>query len=290
MGCQKGYRRAVNGGDAVLLGSVLGILIAGCRPAAYLERLASSPETTYAVDSMNLLEKRDVKAVLARLATEFQTADAATAIERMSTSVVPAEPELTHRLVGYRWTRINRMRAVTIDLECRFPTTYVLAEAVVIGSPPNLRLWSFHVQRVSASLEEQNAFRLGGRSVPSYSVLAAAVAIPALILVVLVICIRTPMRKRKWLWVLYIIVGFGKLTVNWTSGAVWVEEFAIQLLGSGFRREGLYGPWIVSVSLPVGAVQFLLRRKRLRRSTNIVSDVEPALPTVAANRGIGEDS
>ena len=35
----------------------------------------------------------------------------------------------------------------------------------------------------------------------------------------LVLCIRTRNVKSKWLWILFILVGFGAVQANWTTGA-----------------------------------------------------------------------
>ena len=61
------------------------------------------------------------------------------------------------------------------------------------------------------------------------------------------------------------LIGIGKLSMNWTTGAVGVQPLQFQLLGAGiFRAGGPYLPWIVSVSLPIGAIaaQFKLWRRR----------------------------
>jgi hypothetical protein len=81
-------------------------------------------------------------------------------------------------------------------------------------------------------------------------------------LVVLVVCIRTKMKRRKWLWILFILFGFGKLSVNWATGQWGVMVLAAQLFSASGTAAYL-GPWIVSVSLPVGAVLFLIKRRRL---------------------------
>jgi asparagine N-glycosylation enzyme membrane subunit Stt3 len=74
------------------------------------------------------------------------------------------------------------------------------------------------------------------------------------------------MKRRKWLWILFILFGFGKLSINWTTGQWGVMVLAAQLF-SASAAAAYFGPWIVSVSLPVGAVLFLIKRRRLEEST-----------------------
>jgi hypothetical protein len=56
--------------------------------------------------------------------------------------------------------------------------------------------------------------------------------------------------------------GFGKIMVNWTTGAWDFMIFSAQLF-SASAGAAYFGPWIITVSLPMGAVFFLSRRKGL---------------------------
>ena len=107
-----------------------------------------------------------------------------------------------------------------------------------------------------------------------YGVLATAITMAIFTIVVLVACIRTKMKRRKWLWVLFILFGFGKLSVNWATGQWGVMLLAAQLF-SASGTAAFFGPWIVSVSLPVGAVLFLIKRRRLEAGP-AVDGVAPA--------------
>jgi hypothetical protein len=54
----------------------------------------------------------------------------------------------------------------------------------------------------------------------------------------------------------------GKFSVNWTTGQWAVSLTSVQLFcASAFAP--LYGPWTIAVSLPLGALVFLLLRRRL---------------------------
>ncbi|MBI1397584.1 MAG: hypothetical protein GC151_16545 [Betaproteobacteria bacterium] len=76
----------------------------------------------------------------------------------------------------------------------------------------------------------------------------------------LVACIRTRVPRRKWLWIVFIVLGVGKLAVDWTIGECRVFPASMQLF-SASAFSSPYGPWTVAVSLPVGAIEFLLYRK-----------------------------
>src|SRR5262249_47184155 len=117
----------------------------------------------------------------------------------------------------------------------------------------------FHVDREPSSLEARNHFTPYGKNPGQYAVLVAMAVVIVLIIWALVSCIRTPIPRRKWLWILFVLLGFCDLTVNWTTGQYTFQPLYVHLLGVG-AMAAPFGPWMLSVSLPLGAVIFLLRR------------------------------
>lgn len=93
--------------------------------------------------------------------------------------------------------------------------------------------------------------------------LALAICFPLLTLVSLVMCVRTKFKGRKWPWVLFILFGFGKLTIDWTTGAWSFQPISVQLFSAGMYSPG-FGPWMLEIAFPLGALCFLARRDQLR--------------------------
>jgi hypothetical protein len=120
-----------------------------------------------------------------------------------------------------------------------------------------------HFQTLPHAWIAANDFVLEGKPFLSYAFLAAMAAVLATSLVALVQCIRTRGIRRKWLWIIFILFGFGKLSLNWATGALTFTPIAVQLLSASGFRSAWIGPWVLSISLPLGAILFLARRKRL---------------------------
>lgn len=89
---------------------------------------------------------------------------------------------------------------------------------------------------------------------------AGEAAIAKDIVYALIVCVRTPIAKRKWLWMIFIVVGLANLSFNWTNGNYTIAPFYFSILGSGFFSASLYAPTIITLAFPLGAVVFLLRR------------------------------
>ena len=115
-------------------------------------------------------------------------------------------------------------------------------------------------QIVAQSLADGNRFGLTGKTPGQYLILALAILLPLLTLYALILCARTKMVRGKWLWIVVILLGVGKVAVNWTTGEWQVTPLAIQLLSVSAFTAG-YGPWVVAVSVPLGAILFLFRRR-----------------------------
>ena len=127
-----------------------------------------------------------------------------------------------------------------------------------------------HIEWQPAPLDLRERFPFGFSGIPLllYLALAAAIAVPLLTAYALVVCWwRRP--RAWWLWTLFIPLGLGKLSVWWLpspfhSSYVRLTPLSVQLSGVGLDKSPSYDPWTLSVSLPLGALLFLLSRRWMR--------------------------
>ena len=175
-------------------------------------------------------------------------------------AMFPAQEPVSTKVVGFR-SFLGSVRRTAITLEYEFPQKWLLAEVVTQKSGGVTTIVGFHVTPIADSLENLNRFTLVGKGAAQYAILSLAVLAPLFSLYVFVLCIKTRMGKEKWLWLVFIVLGIGKLVVNWTTGEFFFTPLAIQVPGAGASAQ-LYGPWLVYVSIPLGAIIFLIMRKR----------------------------
>jgi hypothetical protein len=124
----------------------------------------------------------------------------------------------------------------------------------------------------SDSQAKSNQFTLANKGAKHFIMLGLCILVPLFMLFVAVLCARSRVRL-KWLWIIIILLGFGSLSLNWTTGQFSINQISIRLLGVGFAQRGMAAPWILSVSFPGGAVAFLCLRRKLGGSR-----VPPPLP------------
>jgi hypothetical protein len=169
---------------------------------------------------------------------------------------------LSVKLVGLKRHVTNDVKRYDLMYEYAFGGRWMIAEVVIIEQGDRREIAGIHAQMHDRSLEQVNDFTLGQKSAEHYLVLFLCCLSPLVSLTAFVLCLRTPMRRRKIWWALFTLVGFVTWYFNWSTGELEFRPISLQLFGaSAFASP--YGPWTLGVSIPVGAIWFLLRRKKL---------------------------
>jgi hypothetical protein len=63
--------------------------------------------------------------------------------------------------------------------------------------------------------------------------------------------------------------------LNWTSGLFVLKPLTFQIFSLSAVRDGLAGPWILSLSIPAGAIAFLLHVRRANRAASLRGEPAP---------------
>lgn len=166
-----------------------------------------------------------------------------------------------------------------ITLEYQYPDRWILFQATVSNGSGHYAITDLDVKNESMPAESMGQFTLRGKGWLNYAILLMALLSTGLAIYALVLCIRTPIKKRKWLWIIVTILGIGEFGIEWSSGEFWHKIFYITLpSGFGFETDGPF----MYVSIPAGAILFLLLRNRLRKTTDQAPAIStPALATAA---------
>ncbi|MCP4611024.1 MAG: hypothetical protein GY845_20135 [Planctomycetes bacterium] len=162
----------------------------------------------------------------------------------------------------------------TLTYQLQFEDVWLLAIVTVDGVSGNQKIYRFHVKPIPKSLKEINAFTFSDKSFRHYIILLIAIGIPVFIIYTIVLCARTKM-KRKWLWIIVILLGVGRCSFNWTSGQMVIQLIFIQLIPTSAFKGGPYAPWIINISVPVGALLFLMKRRKIMKSISVEVPMVP---------------
>jgi predicted alpha/beta hydrolase len=173
---------------------------------------------------------------------------------------MPASEPTLGKAVGWNYTTmLGKGKTAFLSHEYDYPGKVALAQ-VSLQRAEGAKSWTvvgFHVQVATTQELQALRFSLIGKSPAHYIFLAAMIASLGLILAAMVKVVRAKNLKRKWLWLiasLFCLVGF---QINWFSGAVtWKLIFGLLNAGAvtGASR---FDPWMLSFSLPLGAILIL---------------------------------
>jgi hypothetical protein len=250
------------------LGSGLGALAAPAPEVAPNDIKQASMQSVE-----NLVARRF--ALLEQTATDASRGPALEATLAKLADGLPSEAPKSIRLIAYR-TQVNDVgpKSYFITYEFEFSQRWALIRLEWQRVDGKLRLNGFNIELTAVPVERVNAFTFNGKGLINYLVVCLAVIGPLLKVYALVRCLLAKALKWKLLWLAFILVGLGTFSVNWTTGDSRLSFLTFDFLGASIVRSG-YGPWVVSVSLPLGALVFLFKLRRMRRRKLAASPAAP---------------
>lgn len=249
---------------------VLLLILSACSQDDLLQKFSSPADQAKAQACIKQLRSHDYESIERAMDETLKGPATRDTLAAMAARIPAGEPSSV-KLVGAHVAKSAEGTVVNSTFEYQFGSQWFLINAAMREHAGTRKIVGLNVVPLAGSLESQNRFSLSGKTWLHYLVLGAAVLSALITLAALVACVRTTFQRRKWLWVLFVLFGLGKLDLNWSTGEWSVTPIALQLFSAGATSQ-FYGPWIVSVALPVGAICFLFRRRRRARAPVAAGD------------------
>jgi hypothetical protein len=235
---------------------------AGCDQRAAFERLVPKDDAIFAFSTFDALRTRDFGTVEAHLDKSIGNAATRLQLERMS-AFFGGEIPRDARVIGALTNIMNgTVTYVSFTLEYRLSQGWLLASMNLHRTGNERTIDGMNVQPTVDSQEHLNRFTFSGKGPSNYLILVSTTGVPMFIVGTLVLVWKTRVPRRKWLWAIFVAIGVGQFTLNWTTGQVAIQPLQVVLLGAGYTKAGPYGPWFFHVAVPIGAVIFLIRRRQ----------------------------
>lgn len=226
-----------------------------CDTSQMLEKFADDEKEQIALDYIDLLRSGEYQKILDDLSPKLSESADITVIEKMG-AFFPKKDFTSRELIGYRVNQFNNNPAVyNVSYQYGFEDKWLVTNVAFHQEySGNIVIDSFYVYPLKQSLQETHRFTFSGKGLGHYITFAACILIPIFIVVTLVGAIKTKMEKRKWLWIIFILLGIFTIRMNWSTGQFSFQPLSFQLLGSSFQSAGLYAPWMFGFSIPLGAI------------------------------------
>ena len=237
----------------------------GCYRQPGTGTVAPDDVVQFATKQVNALRSQDLASLETNFSPSLATVGLRTTLENMA-ALFPMDEPRAVKVAAFE--EYKTKAATDLALEYQFPHEWILVRISVLKHGDSLSIGGLFVDPLSSSVEDIVGWGWARRSAKHYTFLSAAVITPLFILAVFVVCLESRLHKRKWLWLIFILFGIGQFTLNWHTGEVRVDPLYLQFLGAGWLAPTmLYSPLVwplyIIVSLPVGAIVFLVKRKRL---------------------------
>lgn len=251
--------------------------VVGCDQSRIIRKFAPPQDESRARSYVNLLRHGRFEEIETQVDASIQNSEMPDQLAAMA-ALFPPEAPVSVKVVAANTFHRPAIATTNITLEYEFPHKWLLVNVVTQRKDEATTLTGFHVTPIADSLEKLNSFTLKGKSSAQYAVLLLAVAAVILSFYAFVVCLRSKMGKRKWIWSILCLIGIGRLGINWTTGQAGFTPLSIQVPPAG-ASAAFYGPWMVYVALPVGAVLFFILRDRIERTQNQSepADTEPTV-------------
>lgn len=240
--------------------TLIALVLGGCDRYALVEKFSTPELQAEAKDYIAKLRSRDFAAIESAIDESLKSGQLPAELTKMADLIPAGEPTLV-RLVGAQHHFSGETNTYSSQFEYLFDRKSVVISISIRESGGPRKIVGFEVVPQAMPVDEQSLLSWDGKGLPQYAVLAGAVAAFLVSLVALVKCARTRLPRRKWLWILFILVGFTKLSVNWDTGELGFMPVALQIMSASIGAPTL-GPTVVAFSIPVGALLFLIRYRK----------------------------
>lgn len=238
-----------------------------CSRKDLVERIANPAKQRIAMEYIERLRSGSVTELASELDASLKTGNETAQLQQVRAVIPPLPPKKT-QLVGYWVWNSGGVTTYNVTFELGYESQWLVVNAAWKELPNgNRTIMGLAAQPVPEPLEVTHAFTFRRARAQHYVFLAAAIIVPVFCLVTLVACARTSFARRKWLWVVFVSVGFCQLSLNWTTGQISFAPLSFLLFGVGAFAPSLYSPWVVSVGFPIGAIVFWVKRKSFGATT-----------------------
>jgi hypothetical protein len=254
---------------SIILGLLL-LSIFGCSQEAMMERLIPKEEVEFSKKYLSLFQSRNFEEISKPLNPQLKTEKLQSQLEQVA-QFFPPDPPKNIELVGSNTFKSGDKWEANITFQYEFPSSWLIASINLerIGDG-DLIVNGVNVNPIRDSLTNINKFTFKGKSPIHFIFLVLVGFLPLFIIFTFITCLRTPIKKRKWLWAIFVLWGYGQFSINWTTGVGSIKPFYFQLLGAGFMSAGKYAPWILSISIPLGAILFWIRKGEMAQKQETI--------------------
>jgi len=252
-----------------LLTLLVGLLLS-CNPSIDFKKIVPQQVDKFATGFVDDIKQGNIEECLSKVTSEMNNQTGRNYLTNSFKSIQNLQID-SFRIINARQQTMmgeNGFTNYSVDYEYFIKDKHLYFTFGIREQKGKLSITAFDGRFFETSLTEIHSFTLHKKGVVHYLFLAFAILIPIFILVTVIFAIKTKLNK-KWLWIIGILLGFAKFSINWTTGQVGFQLISLQILGAGFSKQGLVAPWTLSFTLPIVAMTFWIKRYKDKKAIDI---------------------
>lgn len=219
----------------------------------------------YAKNFITKIQLGKVDSAVACIDSEFQNSSAKELLQNISNEIRYKELK-TITVLGYQeqtiWSTDENKNIYRINYEYNYNNLFYIFEIVISNQNDRLSVAGFNANIAKTSTSETIY-----PSSPIFGVLHICfILLIGLIIgfiIYTIIDILKSKLKRKWCWVLLSLLGFCALSLNWATADISFKFFTIKLFSFSFTQMDISSPWLLDVSIPLGAIIYWIKKPRI---------------------------
>ena len=243
-----------------LIGILSLVFFTGCNQASLMEKIAPQEESR-AKSYIDQLRQNKFDQIEKDMDPSVEDADLHNTLVEIA-AFFPHRDPVSVKVVGANIFNRGDTSTAGITLEYEFPGKWLLANVSTQTRDGVTTITGISVTPLQDSLENLNRFTFAGKGDVQYITLLLALLGLLVSVYAFILCLRTKIEKKKWLWALLTLCGLCRLSVDWTTGKPFFTVLAFQLPVATAGAVP-YGSWVIHVSLPLGAIAFLILRRKI---------------------------
>lgn len=251
----------------------------GCSYEDLADKLIPEAESEYAKDFLQKIQDRDFEYVKSQIDAEL-IGDVTDEKLLEIAEYFPTGELISVEIIGSQTHTFNSQWQGNFSFEYQFSDGWAVANTAMKQVDGKPSVIGFNVYRTTASQRDLTAFSAAELTPIRIILLLLTVLIPAFMIFTCYKVYKTPIPVKKKRWYFFSVLGIFGFSFNWTTGVLNYQLATVKLLGVGVVAAGPHAPWILSFTLPLGAVVFWVKRKKLMEQ----------LPVNDTNEAVGEPS
>jgi hypothetical protein len=211
------------------------------------------------------MKANDLTGIEGQFNPQFKQATLHQGLQFMQGMIPPDQPKV-RMLKGLSEPGPDGSTDYGAQYEYDYASTAVLAQIEMRQDKAGRKtITAVQLRQAPVGISKAFDFGLTGKKSYQYIFLILMALSPGFGIWGLVALWRAPDIKWKFFWALAMLLGFTDLTMDWRTGDVILNIAYIHPFWIFVRKFGPLSPWMLSTSLPLASIAFLLGYRRLER-------------------------